>query len=308
MIKNALLIGMVCAASTFAIEQKLSSLFESLYEKMAPADPVSCAVLPFSVGENIDEKESGKLIAKYGVLFLSTQPSVTVVEREKIGVVARELALSQTGLTDQDAALEAGKMVNARIIITGAVTEAMGNRLISCRAIEVETGTVIAFATVSVEPSTLAQFYQEALSERLKPSSSIFRSVGIPGWGQFYADHPGHGLFFSLCAAGGMGTLVWSIIDLVGAQQDVNAFNNLQNFIHGETPEERNARERKAHEIRDDAATRTGIIGAVLGGVWVVNILDAAILGKIESRRVTDLYLSYLPDRRTTTLSLNIAF
>lgn len=81
-----------------------------------------------------------------------------LVERTKAENITKELALSMSGLTDNTEKLkEVGKMLNADVLVVGAVTEYLYEKAalvvprvqigISIRMVDVETGRILATAS-----------------------------------------------------------------------------------------------------------------------------------------------------------------
>jgi len=66
-----------------------------------------------------------------------------VVERNKLQQAITELKQQQTGLTDQETAIEVGKMLNAQKVIVGSVGKLEGIFLVNIRLVDVKTSQVI---------------------------------------------------------------------------------------------------------------------------------------------------------------------
>lgn len=69
---------------------------------------------------------------------------ITLAERSKLSSIIKEIEMGQSGLVDENSAIQAGKLSGARILIDGSVRESG----ISARAIYTETGKVIAVSSV----------------------------------------------------------------------------------------------------------------------------------------------------------------
>lgn len=65
------------------------------------------------------------------------------VERQKLDKVMEELKLSMSGLTDDDYALQAGKLIGAKYILLGSMSKIGEQIKISCRLIETETSQIV---------------------------------------------------------------------------------------------------------------------------------------------------------------------
>ena len=64
----------------------------------------------------------------------------TVIERHEMGVILKEQGFSQTGCTDQDCAVQVGKLLSARKILIGTLTQQGAELLITVRVVDVEKG------------------------------------------------------------------------------------------------------------------------------------------------------------------------
>lgn len=276
-----------------ALETDLAILMNNLVKQdtaslSATAKPV-LAVMPFGCGLKNEPAEAGRAVAEYTIAFFMNQPQYTIVERMEFAKIAGELALSQSGVVDEKKALEAGKMLSAGIIITGNIGEIMGARMISARMIATETGRVIAASSVTIGADKMQMFYRDALGERSQMSGTIFRSLLAPGWGQFYTNHPVQGTVFSVAAVGAVGALVWSAFDFAQKTSEKNAFKTT---VRGKDSTLIFALRQPYVDAEMNAYYRTMTITGITIGVWVVNLIDAAILGRNEKRRVKELYFS----------------
>lgn len=84
---------------------------------------------------------------------------ITVVERNRLDDVIRELDFQNGIYTDADSVKSIGKMVNADCVITGNTTIIGGDLLVTARLIEVETAKIL--YTAKMQCSTWKEFYQK---------------------------------------------------------------------------------------------------------------------------------------------------
>jgi len=68
---------------------------------------------------------------------------VKPVERQELEKVMKELKLSMSGLTDEDYALQAGKLLGAKYLLFGSLSKIGEQIKISCRLIETETSQIV---------------------------------------------------------------------------------------------------------------------------------------------------------------------
>jgi TolB-like protein len=290
------------------LEKMMTALFSGIFLDTAS----TVAVLPFAVAAGVEPKV-GTMAAEYAVVNLSSRKGIKVVERAGFEKMMQELALSQSDLVFESKALAAGKILAARYLVMGNVTEDLGKRLVTIRIVETETGMVISAAAASIRIRDMDAFTHDALGEKVDPSAAFFRSTVLPGWGQFYTGHPGQGVAALACVLGGAGAFVWSVLDWTDKTADVNRYRENPASVVGpgqSTAEELAAAGNAKISAQNKAATRDVIIGAALGGVWIVNMVDALLCGAVESKHVRVRYFSVAPtfDGRAVgcTLTVNI--
>ncbi len=107
--------------------------------------PRAIAVMPFTAaGTGGANREMADALRDLLTADLSSFPEVRLVERERLDDVLREQALSAVGLTEADRRMRVGRLVGARLLLSGAMTPVDGRIRIDAHLIEVETGRVIA--------------------------------------------------------------------------------------------------------------------------------------------------------------------
>jgi len=276
------------------LEGMMGTLFSNV--SLDTANPKTVAVLPFPVAPGV-APQAGKMASEYAVVDISTRKGIKVVERAEFDKMMQELALSQSGIVPETRTLEAGKILEAQYLIMGNVTEDLGKRLVSVRLVQTETGVVLSAAAASIKVRDMDAFTSDALGEKVNPLSALFRSTLLPGWGQFYTGYPGQGCVSLVCAAGGAGAMVWSIVDWSAKKTEADRYRRVDpsTFIEGETPEEWVVRGNDKIKAQNEAVSKNIIIGASLGGVWVVNMIDALLCGIVESKQVRARYFSIAP-------------
>ncbi len=128
---RALLIGLCIVAAAAAGEP--------------PEAPRAIAVMPFiAAGEGGANEEMAAALRDLLTADLSAFPGVRLVERERLDEALREQALSAVGLTEADRRMRVGRLVGARLLLSGAMTPVDGRIRIDAHLIEVGTGRVIA--------------------------------------------------------------------------------------------------------------------------------------------------------------------
>src|SRR5690606_25893171 len=104
-------------------------------------DSITVAVLDFdsSLPGNAD---SGKQVSETLTALLAGQPGITTVERSAIAQVLKEQELNATGLVDPQQTVRVGKLVGARILVTGRVFAVDRSVFITAKIIGTETTLV----------------------------------------------------------------------------------------------------------------------------------------------------------------------
>lgn len=277
--------------------QALPELFARLGRIPFPAGRQSVAVVPFQVTGQVSGYNPGVMAAEYGVASFSKDPRFTVVERDGLNRLLKEQALALSGAVSDSGAAVAGRLVAARYLVTGTVTVSGRVQTFAARLVDVETGEIVSAAVATVGSDGLEELYRTALGERGQLSGSLYRSAAGPGWGQFYTGHPVHGGVFLTAALASLGFVGWSYADFLSKDDDYKKYRNhdASTVTVGAGSDAWVAAAEHARTKRNDAATQINISLAVLGGVWVANLVDAGILGYQESRRIKAEYFAWAP-------------
>jgi TolB-like protein len=141
----------------------MQAVFQELSEKYIKKHPLSIvkkglAVLDFAeksdkakksgIGNTVRENLSRKIISS-NIFYL--------VDRDTLQKSIGEIEMSQTGLVDDKSVIQAGKMVGVQVFITGTISDVGDDFLVSCRVIDVETGTVVAMADTKIPQDELIE-------------------------------------------------------------------------------------------------------------------------------------------------------
>ncbi len=330
MIKNIfkvkkLLLNLVILQATlspgFAFQEKLEEMLTSLMEPLGSEAGKVIAVIPFETGHKVKD-DAGLSVAEYSVVFFKNYQKHTVVERTQFAKVLEEMELAQSDLVEESKQIELGKMLSANWILVGSVTEAFGKRNITARMVDVNTAEVLSSKTVVVGPESMDNFMKELLGEKGQVSAAIFRSAVVPGWGQFFTNHPVRGSLSLALFLGAAGTGVFYGIQSASAQSDYEAFSvddeqqrlieqNCDGLSGNELGACGNEQEPVARQTKkdmysdyEDARSSAILWGVITGGVYLVNLGDAALAG-LQAKSKFDLYFSAIPGR---SLGVNLAY
>ncbi len=117
------------------------SLFNSFSGYAADGDNISVGVFDFETRESSIDK-LGPKIADMITAYLSTDPSLKLVERAEIKKILSELGLSKTGIVEQNEAVQVGRVIGAKILVTGRAFPIDGELVIVSKIIGTETTRV----------------------------------------------------------------------------------------------------------------------------------------------------------------------
>lgn len=90
-------------------------------------------------------------------VFLSRQEQLTIVERYRLDALAREQAMSLKGLTGQEHAVAAGKLLEADTVLVGRLFTQDRKLIVSLRALEIATARVVAADQVACRPEDMME-------------------------------------------------------------------------------------------------------------------------------------------------------
>lgn len=91
---------------------------------MSSAAPMKLAILDFQNTSGYDGPwHIGGGVSDMLATALFKSNKFDIIEREKIGLIIKEQKFQQTGMVDENSAVELGKLLGADVIVTGNVTE-----------------------------------------------------------------------------------------------------------------------------------------------------------------------------------------
>lgn len=107
------------------------------------------AVLDFQVqgGQN-DNPDMGKIVAEWFITALVQEGRFDVIERRLLEKVIEEQRIGVSGIVDEVSASRLGKVLGAKIVITGTVLEFQNVLEVNARILEVESSSIIAAENV----------------------------------------------------------------------------------------------------------------------------------------------------------------
>ncbi len=256
--------------------------------------PPTLAVLPFQIAGGASP-EAAAVASETAVLHLARDTGWKLVERARFQSILQEQALWGAGITSSE--LEIGRALEARYLLAGAVTTDGMRRLVAIRLIDAVDGRIVATGAARVDGPKMDDALKEALGEKFGVSGAVFRSISVPGWGQFWTERPVRGSLWLGATVGLAGALTWSVLDWADKDNASEDFKNrdASTFRPGESPDDWIARANAAIDDRNTAATRNLLIGSALAGTWLLNVADAAWCGARSARSARSRYFAFAP-------------
>lgn len=228
------------------------------------------AVLPFSdLGEESKKRQIGAIVTAELATDLRRDHNLLLVERSQLNRVIDEMKLQSAVADDPGQTGKLAALADAQALVIGSVAEAGDQYLVNARVVASETGQTLAAESAHVQAAGLVAVASDAVVLRSR-SGAIFRSVLIPGWGQFYNRQAWKGYAF----LGGEVALFGSAL----------AFHFAGNSAYSQYEKKTSRADLGADPSSEAAAlyskatsryqVRNGLLiaGAV---VWVLNIVDA---------------------------------
>lgn len=226
------------------------------------------AVLSFSEeGEETRRREVGKLVAAELATNLRRDHGLNLVERERIEAALHEGYLNEMGLVDEKSAVKLGEMLSAQALVVGNVSLAGTDFLVNARVVSTETGEVFFADQERIPAHGLVSFASEAVVLRTR-SGAVFRSMVMPGWGQFYNRQEGKGWAILGLETVALGSALSLHLAGSNAHSRYLALNDpAANF------------DQHLNTERDFYTARNVMLG-VAAAVWAFNVVDALLNGK----------------------------
>ena len=124
---------------------------------------------------------------------------------------------------------------------------------------------------------------------------AVLRSMALPGWGQFYSQHPGRGWLYMTGAVLAFGGSIAAQATYVDRQHEVDDAETLQEW------EEAVARVEDARQVRN-------ALQITAAAFWVVSVVDAALFFPHFERQGLSAVITVQPDLSTGTVRVAATF
>lgn len=172
----------------------------------------------------------------------------------------------------------------------------------AARVVRTERSEILASASVVVAPAALQGLTRELPGERTQVSASAFRSLLLPGWGQFYTrKYARGGISLALCT-GALGYTVYAIVKTHNARVEYDDFaakwqEDPPSGITGPRWWGDNQdgifyqRKDSIYQEYSEQYDRAVLAGTITGALWSLNVVDAVIAG-VQSQRKFQPYFT----------------
>lgn len=146
--------------------------------------PMTIAFLGFkSMGGGLLREGVSEVLQQQIAQDLMATGRITVVEREMMDKLLAELKLGSSELADPETALKLGRILSARLIVTGSLVQVSNGVRLSLRMIDPETSAIRITHTDEMSPSrnllSLADLTAQALSEKLKEHYPLRGKIAV---------------------------------------------------------------------------------------------------------------------------------
>lgn len=255
-----------------------TALFARLAAPVKGPGRVTVAVLPFEPsGDRKEAYDPGVMVAEYGVMRLGGDKRFEMVPASAVERMRAGKGAAHPARVTDSVAAAMGKLAGAKYVVTGTVISADSLQKFAARMVSVESGSIVSAGVVRKTDYEVESLYSDSLGDKSKFGSAVWRSVCVPGWGQFHLGRVGHGVMATTSNLAAAGFVAWAGMKY----SDDGSDDNLNLFA-------------------------SSLI--VLGATWTLNVVDAALLGHEESNRIKPRYFALTTGPRPDGLALAFVF
>lgn len=127
------------------------------------------AVIDFEIqGEGFETEDMGKIVAEWLITALVQEGRFDVIERRLLEQVLKEQNLGASGVVDAKSASKIGKVLGARIVISGSVIKLSKFTEVNARLIDVETGSILAAESVKSDVTVRLAELIKMMAEKIR--------------------------------------------------------------------------------------------------------------------------------------------
>ncbi|MCP4131683.1 MAG: hypothetical protein GY754_11955 [bacterium] len=172
----------LCNPSLYATESKVVGKINTFCDNIINEFPIpagyktTIAITEFdNKSEKARKNKIGFAVSELITERFSKSMKFIVTEKKQVEKIISSLELEQSGLYDSDKVSSVGKLVGARYITVGSVSELAGFYRISLRIITVETGKVVLSKSLELDSALL----EEESEKDLPPAYRIYVGGGL---------------------------------------------------------------------------------------------------------------------------------
>ena len=275
-----------------SVREEIGALGEALFTSLEKRPGIHrVAIMPFeALDEDSKSLQLGPLSAELLRTRAAKHPQLLQVERSRLDDIAGELQRAERGDLSTDTAASVGKLLGATEVIVGTVAAAGAEFVLTARAVDAETGQVVAAAEQSLPRADTITLSEDLIDTKSR-WGAMARSGVLPGWGQVYNGDTVRGVvyggLFALAAAGAITSTV------LGAQAEDEYNKN-----RPDTVDERS--------VANDHYNRANYLLIAVGAIWAINLADAYISG--SDQRILSVGGETSVVGRTTPMGLGFTF
>lgn len=271
------------SSAEIAIGNIINQISQGITKEKGTGKIVVAVTKFINLGPHAINQKMGELTSELFVANISKKKQFDLVERENLDKLLGELKLSLLGITNPKLASKVGKMLNAQIFITGAVSDLGENFYVNIRAIDVASAKIIVVAKAKIPQGDVIALSSKYIVRKTK-LGALYRSTIMPGWGQIYSEKKVKGTIFTVAtlglAIGGISSYI------VGNTYYYN--DKYKNATNSEDATTYYDKAKSTVSLANNLFLATGVM-------WIVNMVDAYISGE-EKKEVNVNETSFVID------------
>lgn len=265
-----------------SLNDALRALVRSVGERWRAMDPSGLDRLAFSPFRGKGPSFAGEtMVANFESLLTSRlESSEGVPLAPPPNELPEGMTLIEPLSPDKRASL--ARFLGGTALLTGEVSDFGDHALLTVRLYDGTTGERLLLQHAAARRQVTVDALVAAGLVRRTPGDAIYRSVLLPGWGQFYNGQPIKGGIMATLAAGAAATAVVAFVVADERGREAERFDNLEPIgVECFTREECAAISEQLRGEQDDWQ----ISGVAALGVYGVNLLWSAIDAGLSARR-----------------------
>lgn len=198
---------------------------------------------------------------------IAQQSNMVITEPKQVYRMMRTFTVQDLALSD-GRALTLGRMLGVRFLFVTHVTAEGSQYRFKVKVLSIKRKGVVFENEAMINRSDINQLQKDHIF-REKKSSALWRSLLLPGWGQFYQHRPHMGTLYTLTS---LGLLIGGIL----SYQDGQTWSDLY--------QEKTASTVPYRHRANQAFSRANIFWGALATTWIISALDAYLTGEDQAK------------------------